>query len=286
MQTDADYPQLLKQTHTPPLVLFVQGPKSILASPQIALVGSRKPTPVGQKTALQFAEQLATAGLTITSGLAYGIDAKAHQGALHAQGNTIAVLGSGLQRIYPKAHARLAQKIAQSGALVSEFPLNSPPKPYHFPQRNRIISGLSLGTLIVEAQLKSGSLITAHYALEQNRPVFAIPGSIYNDKAQGCHHLIQQGAILTFDFNHIINEIQPSLTSHLSTNLPLVSPENQIKLDQKHRTLLKYIDYALTSVSELEQSVSFTSGEINSILSFLELNGYITKIPGGYIKVK
>jgi DNA processing protein len=191
----AAYPPLLASIPDPPLVLFVEGDPAVLGLPQLAVVGSRSPTPIGRDTAQQFAEHLARSGLAITSGLALGIDAASHRGALRASGRTIAVLGCGLDSIYPRENAPLAADIvASGGALVADLPTGTPPLKHHFPRRNRIISGLSVGTLVVEATLRSGSLITARLAAEQGREVFAIPGSIHSPLSHGCHRLIRQGA--------------------------------------------------------------------------------------------
>ena len=194
--SDADYPPLLREIADPPLLLYVIGRREALASPQLAIVGSRNPSPMGRENAQAFAKSLAGAGLAITSGLALGVDGAAHRGALAAGGHTIAVTGTGLDRVYPARHRELAHAIAARGALVSEFPLGTSPRPENFPRRNRLISGLSLGTLVVEAALQSGSLITARLAAEQGREVFAIPGSIHAPQARGCHALIRQGAKL------------------------------------------------------------------------------------------
>ena len=205
--TDPDYPQLLKEIHDAPPVLYAIGKKELLDNPQIAIIGSRNCSPGGAKTARDFAAYLAQAGFTITSGMALGIDQHAHQGALEATGNTIAVIGTGIDRIYPSKNKQLAYQIADKGLLVSEFPLGTPPNSENFPRRNRIISGLSVATLVVEATRKSGSLITAHYSIEQGREVFAIPGSIHNPQAKGCHHLIRQGAKLVDQASDIIDDI-------------------------------------------------------------------------------
>jgi DNA processing protein len=206
--THPAYPTLLKEISNPPKFLFVQGNVDLLNRAQIAIVGGRYPTEQGASTAYAFAQELAAHGYVITSGLALGIDGASHRGALQG-GKTIAVLGSGIQQMYPKQHTDLAAQIAQCGALVSEYPLQTKPKAYHFPQRNRIISGLSLGVLVAEAKLKSGSLITANLALEQGREVFAIPGSIHNTLAKGCHHLLRQGACLVEKTTDILNELPP-----------------------------------------------------------------------------
>ena len=192
--TQAPYPKLLGEISSLPPILYVSGDIDLLSKPQIAMVGSRNPSSTGLDIAMQFAFELATQNMGVTSGLAIGIDTACHTGALNANGKTIAVLGSGLHYIYPKKNSALAEKIIENGCLVSEWPLHTPPKAEHFPRRNRIISGLSLGTVVIEAALQSGSLITAHYATEQNREVFAVPGSIRNPMSTGCLALIQQGA--------------------------------------------------------------------------------------------
>ncbi len=204
-----DYPTLLAELPDAPPLLFVHGDPGVLSLPQLAIVGSRNPTPGGESTARDFARHLAAAGVTVTSGLALGVDGAAHEGALDAEGVTVAVMGTGLDRVYPARHRDLAHRIAVRGALVSEFAPGTPPKGDHFPRRNRIISGLSLGTLVVEAALRSGSLITARLASEQGREVFAIPGSIHNPLARGCHALIRQGAKLVETGQDILDELGP-----------------------------------------------------------------------------
>lgn len=206
---DLHYPRPLKQIADPPPFLFVRGNLLALSQPQIAIVGSRKPSQTGHQIAAQFAHALAQQGFVLTSGLAHGIDASVHQGALQAgNGQTIAVMGTGTNLCYPSANQALYQQIiAAGGAVVSEFMPNTPAREYHFPRRNRIVSGLSLGVLVVEAALKSGSLITAQTALEQNRQVFAIPGHIYNEQSRGCHQLIRDGALLVDDPQQIVDEL-------------------------------------------------------------------------------
>ena len=215
--TDPRYPAQLKTIPDPPTALFVHGDPDMLSTPQIAMVGSRNPSSGGARTAHDFARHFAACGLAVTSGLAMGIDAACHQGALAANGITIAVTGTGLDRVYPASNRELAHQIVGRGALVSEFPPGTPPRPGHFPRRNRIIAGLSLGTLVVEAALKSGSLITAQQALEQSREVFAIPGSIHNPLARGCHLLIRQGAKLVETANDVLEELAPALSELLET---------------------------------------------------------------------
>lgn len=204
---DPNYPAYLKTISDPPPVLYVKGQVDALHATQIAIVGSRKSSFMGKEHAFQFAYQLAQNQIAITSGLAKGIDSFGHQGALNAGGQTIAVLGSGIWDIYPKEHQALAEKMTEKGAIISEFPLKTAPLAKHFPQRNRIISGLSRGVLVVEAALKSGSLVTARLANEQGREVFAIPGSIQNPLSKGCHYLIRQGAKLVENIQDILEEL-------------------------------------------------------------------------------
>ena len=201
------YPALLKLINDPPSLLYVHGNLEILNDPQIGVVGSRNPTQSGNNSAYDFAKHLAQTGLCITSGLALGVDGAAHQGALDGNGPTIAVTATGIDRVYPAKHRGLAHKIAEAGAIITEFPVGSHPDSRHFPRRNRIISAMSYGVLVVEAALKSGSLITARLAMEQNREVFAIPGSIHNPLAKGCHQLIRQGAKLVETADDILEEM-------------------------------------------------------------------------------
>ena len=205
---DARYPNALLQTADPPLLLYTQGDADLLNTPSLAIVGSRNPTPQGTENARAFADHLGRAGLTIVSGLALGIDGAAHSGALAAGAPTIAVVGTGLDRVYPRAHRELAHRIAERGLIISEFNLGTEPLAANFPQRNRIIAGLSLGTLVVEAALESGSLITAKQALEASREVFAIPGSIHSPQSRGCHALIKQGAKLVDDARDVLEELR------------------------------------------------------------------------------
>lgn len=216
--TDSLYPERLKRIDSPPPLLYIQGDPHLLADPQLAIVGSRNPTQSGQDNAYQFAKYLAKQGLCITSGLALGVDGFSHHGALDATGATIAIMGTGLDRVYPAAHRGLAHQVVEKGAIVSEFPVGTPVKAANFPRRNRMISGLSVGVLVVEAMLKSGSLITARYAMEQGKEVFALPGSIHNPLARGCHHLIRQGAKLVETAEHIFEELAPVLHDALQQN--------------------------------------------------------------------
>lgn len=278
---DPHYPSYLREISDPPLLLYIKGSLSALNTPQIGVVGTRTPSFSGRETAFQFAYGLAKENITITSGLARGIDSCGHQGALKAGGQTIAVLGSGINRIYPKEHAELAEKIATQGAIVSEFPPGTPPLPKHFPQRNRIISGLSRGVLVVEAALKSGSLVTARLAGEQGRDVFAIPGSIQNLFAKGCHHLIQQGAKLVSSVNDILEEL----------NFPMLHAQNPITFtkkapptDPKEKKIWNCIDFEPASMDIIALRSGLTIGEVSSILLSFELNNLVVSTPMGYIK--
>ncbi len=279
-QDDAAYPNLLKELNDAPLLLFVQGAVTALALPQLAIVGSRNPTATGRETAEEFAFCLAQAGLTVTSGLALGIDAASHQGAL-AAAKTVAVTGCGLNFIYPSSHRALAEKIIANGAIVSEFPPDTPPTAKNFPRRNRIISGLSLGVLVVEAALKSGSLITARLAAEQNREVFAIPGSIHNPLARGCHLLIQQGAKLVEKAEDILVELG-ALYAASKTNLEQKNSKNGVNLNQLQVSILSQIGYEATSLDTIIMRSGLTVSEVSSMLLVLELHGYVQTVSGGY----
>lgn len=279
---DPRYPTLLREIADPPPLLFVVGDPGVLSSMQLAIVGSRNPTPAGKETAEEFAAHLAGAGLVITSGLAVGIDAAAHRGALAARGATLAVTGTGLDRVYPARHRELAHQIAeQGGALVSEFVLGTPPLPDHFPRRNRIISGLCLGTLVVEAAVQSGSLITARAAAEQGREVFAIPGSIHSPLARGCHALIRQGAKLVETAQDILEELNP-LARTVMAVAPAGEAGNDVgELDVETAKLFNCLGYEPSSVDVLIARSGLTPEKVSSILLMLELRGYVATMPGG-----
>ena len=283
---DSAYPALLRQIADPPTVLYLHGNPDLLDSLQLAVVGSRNPTPVGRQTAEDFARHLSLAGLVITSGLAAGIDAGGHSGALAAGKPTIAVMGTGLDRVYPARHRDLAHRIAAQGVLVSEFPLGTEPRPGNFPQRNRIISGLSLGTLVVEAAIRSGSLISARCATEQGREVFAIPGSIHNPLARGCHALIRQGAKLVETAQDIIDELGPLAGAWASTapapGESTGDPAESRSLDGEYTQLLEYIGYDQTSIDTLVTRSGLTPAEVSSMLLQLELGGHVASSPGGF----
>ena len=282
---DPGYPSLLKEIVGNPTVLYVRGNLTPINSQQVAIVGSRNPSHLGREIAENFAARLSTAGLCITSGLALGIDAAGHRGALHAKGPTIAVLGSGVESIYPFRHKKLAEEIIQSGCLISEFPLYTPPKASHFPQRNRIISGLSLGTLVVEAKLRSGSLITARFANEQGRDVFAVPGSIKNPLSRGCHQLISSGALLVETADDILEEL--GISSKLSLTTQHKQTTSHFKgLEKQHIKLLECVDFEMTSIDQVIIRSELSASIVTGILLILELHGYIGTVPGGYRRVK
>jgi DNA processing protein len=279
---DPHYPPLLCEIPSAPLLLYVRGELSLLSQPQIAIVGTRHPTASGCELANHFAYALAKAGLHITSGLALGIDAASHRGALRADGKTFAVFGTGLNCIYPASHRELAEEIlAKGGALISEFSPSEPPKAAHFPQRNRIISGLSLGVLVVEAAIRSGSLITARYANEQGREVFAVPGSIHNLFARGCHHLIRQGAKLVETAEDILEELGAlqAITAPIKT---ITQAKKHVTLPPSLRALLAHIGYEVTALDTIILRSGLTASEVSSMLLSLELEGFIKTIHGGY----
>ncbi|MGR8931844.1 MAG: DNA-processing protein DprA [Gammaproteobacteria bacterium] len=274
---DSNYPEQLKEIVDPPPVLFVKGNPKLLRLPQIAMVGSRNPSQIGIKTAIDFAEVITQAGFVITSGMALGIDAASHQGALNVGGHTIAVAGTGLDRVYPACHKQLATEIAATGALVSEFPPGITAKASNFPRRNRIISGLCQGLLVVEAAKQSGSLISARLALEQNREVFAIPGSIHNPLARGCNALIRQGAKLVETVEDIFEEL-----GQYNQTYRCIEPQiNQTALDLEQQNLLKLIPYSPITVDHLVQESGLSVEIISSTLLLLELQGYIAAAAGG-----
>lgn len=280
---DPLYPPQLKEISDPPPVLFVCGHTDILSYPQIAMVGSRNPSTQGKETAFNFAKALSQSGFVITSGLALGIDAASHEGALGANGYTIAVAGTGLDHVYPAIHKNLATEITHSGALISELPLGTSAKANHFPRRNRIISGLCQGLLVVEAAKQSGSLITARMALEQNREVFAIPGSIHNPLARGCNALIREGAKLIETYQDILEEL--SYYNQIDANNP--HADSQSMLDLEQQTLLNLVMFSPTSIDNLVENTGIPVELISSTLLYLELQGYIEAVPGGcYTRIK
>lgn len=279
---DPRYPALLRQIPDPPVALFVRGDPACLAVPQLAIVGSRNASPGGAATARAFATHLARCGLGITSGLALGIDAAAHAGALAGGGTTVAVLGTGPDRIYPREHVALAGAIAARGALCSEFPPGMGPMRGNFPRRNRLISGLAVGTLVVEARLQSGALITARRAIEQGREVFAIPGSIHNPLAKGCHQLIREGAKLVDSAEHILEELAALLAS---TATVAASPTGEAapaqERDPDYVRLLDALGWDTVDTDTLALRSGLTPAEVSSMLLILELEGSVQPLPGG-----
>jgi DNA processing protein len=278
--TDEAYPELLRQSPDAPPLLFVLGDLGALGEPQIAMVGSRNPTAGGVATARDFASKFARAGITVTSGLALGIDAACHEGALAGGGLTIAVLGCGLDQIYPAKHEALAERIAASGAVVSEFPPGTAPLPGHFPQRNRIIAGLSAGTVVVEAATRSGSLITARLAGTAGREVFALPGSIHNERARGCHELIRQGAKLVECVEDVLCDLKISFESQLLAS-PVTVAKKPPPLDKAYKILLDALAFEPASVDCLIERTGLNSESISSMLLILELEGHVAPHPGG-----
>ncbi|WP_321325031.1 DNA-processing protein DprA [Thiomicrorhabdus sp.] len=281
---DKQFPQQLKEINDPPIMLGVRGNVELLSDPQVAIVGSRHASKQGIETAKDFAHFLSNQGLAITSGLALGIDTAAHKGGLLGIGKTVAVVATGLDRIYPASNQKLGHQIVDEGVMISEFTLGTKPLNYNFPRRNRIISGLSVGTLVIEAALKSGSLITARTALEQGREVFAVPGSIHNPQAKGCHQLIKQGAKLVESGQDVLEELSANLQYSLdlqSSEESLHSLTNEPVHSKQVKGLLEFIGYDPTSLDELvvlsKQPVSSLQGD----LMLLELSGEIEAMSAG-----
>lgn len=277
------YPALLATLADAPPLLFVRGDPEVLIQPALAVVGSRNPTTGGRRLASRFAADLTRCGLVVVSGLAVGIDAAAHRGALEAGGLSVAVCGTGLDAIYPRTHAALAEQLIAEGALVSEWPPGTPALPAHFPRRNRIISALSLGTLVVEAAPRSGSLITARLAAEQGREVFAVPGSIDNPLARGCHALIRQGAKLVESVADILEELPASLAAAREQQSPPTDDTHSrpTKIPEEARTLLNAMGYTPVTVDELVERVGLTAQMLSSMLLAMELQGLVEALPGG-----
>jgi DNA processing protein len=273
---DAGYPPSLLQTSDPPPVLYVIGDVGMLQRPSLAIVGSRSPTRRGADDAEAFAEVLSDAGLSIVSGLALGIDASAHRGGLRAASSSVAVVGTGLDRVYPARHRDLARDLAARGALVSELPLGTPPLPGNFPRRNRIISGLARGCLVVEAALESGSLITARLALEQGREVFAVPGSIHSPLSKGCHWLIKQGAKLVESAQDVLDELNLAPSARASAADPA-----QPASSREAQNLLAALGFAPFDLDSACAAGNLTPDAASAILLMLELDGFVDRLPGG-----
>jgi DNA processing protein len=276
---DDDYPALLRQLVDPPLALFYRGNLALAQKPAIAMVGSRRASPYALSVAAHLARDLVSTGITVVSGLALGVDAAVHQATLDASGETVAVLGTGIDIVYPRSNRRLFGKIEERGLILTEFPPGTPPFPYNFPIRNRIISGITLGTVIIEATGRSGSLITARTALEQNREVFAVPGSIFSPGSEGTHRLIQCGAKLVHDTNDILNEIAGNLTVPSAAPAEPDSPLREV-LEAFRREQGTHID---TAAETLGRSVATLSEPILQ----LELDGWLKALPGGrYVRMR
>ena len=278
---DERYPPLLRAIHDPPALLYVRGDTAVLQQPQLAVVGSRRASPAGLRVAQLLSGQLTRAGLSICSGLALGVDAAAHQGALAAGGKSLAVMATGIDRLYPHRHRPLAAGIEQAGCLVTEFPPGTPPRRQNFPQRNRIISGLSLGVLVVEAALPSGSLITARTALEQGREVFALPWSILHDGGRGCLHLLRDGAKMVQGVEDILEELGAlyMLQQDCSSPLPQVEYPNE-----NNSRILAQVGFETVTLDELVLRSGWPAAAVLRELTSLELAGQITRTSGGYIR--
>ena len=281
---DPRYPTLLRSAERHPIALFVAGNPEVLNDPQLAVVGTRNPTPQGRETAREFSEHLAGRGLAVTSGLAEGIDSAAHRGALAAQGITVAVLGSGVDVIYPRGNLPLAEEILHQGALVSGFPLGTPPRRENFPQRNLIIAGLSLGTLVVEAARRSGSLITARWTAELGRELFAVPGSIHSPSSRGCHELIRKRAKLTETAHDILSELD--FSGFFAGRLPTAARHQRVLpgetgMDNDHKILLDALGFDPADLDVLVVRTGFKPEAVSSMMLILELEGHVQAAPGG-----
>ena len=304
---DDAYPPLLKQINDPPVLLYIIGAFPLQNAPSIAIVGSRSPTEYGKTISQQLSHQLAERGITVVSGFARGIDTCVHRGALEAGGRTIAVFGCGLSIIYPAANRALAAEIVESGALISEFPMTMPPRGNNFPRRNRVISGLTLGTLVVEASERSGSLITAGHAAEQGREVFAVPGQIFSGVSRGTHSLINQGATLINsvddlldalpqDYTQILGQVSPEPTlqapsskrpdkvarpqSVAKGSTPTPQPKANLDLTPDEQTVLSAMDADSIHIDEITRVTQLPIGKVSSLLVMLELKGIVQQLPG------
>ena len=277
---DSTYPQKLLEISNPPVVLYAIGNVHWLNHPSIAMVGSRSATPQGEKNAEEFAMSLCNHGLCVVSGMALGIDGAAHRGALKANGATIAVVGTGLDIVYPARHRDLAHKIAERGLIISEFPLGTPSKAQNFPRRNRLISGLSLGCLVVEANIDSGSLITARLSVEQGREVFAIPGSIHSPVSKGCHQLIKQGAKLVENTQDILEELKNMLPSNSPSGL-IANLDSEGSEPSQANTVIAYMGFDAINFETLLTMTGLTTEALSSMLMLLELENKVAVLTGG-----
>ncbi|MGF2735901.1 DNA-processing protein DprA [Marinobacter sp. DUT-1] len=284
---DTDYPEALRHIHDAPLVLYTLGNHGLLVRDQIGIVGSRHATRPGLDHARRFAAELSRRELVVTSGLALGVDGAAHAGALDAGSPTIAVIGCGLDQIYPRQHHKLGERVIEQGVLVSEYPPGTPARAAHFPQRNRIISGLSRGVLVVEAGLKSGSLITARLALEQGREVFAIPGSVHSPVARGCHHLIKQGARLVETVDDVLEELGAWWSPQAGESDPVQTPgaPDLSRLGQREIAVFEALGYDPVSTDALGLATGLAADQLMQSLLLLELEGLASSAPGGYLRI-
>ena len=280
-----DYPPMLREISGFPPVLYVKGALEALHLPQLAIVGSRNTSTSGRQLTSVFARELAASGFVITSGLALGVDSEAHMGALQGNGRTVAVVGTGIDRVYPARHRRLAQDIVEyGGAIVSEFPMGTGPTRQNFPQRNRTISGLSYGTLVVEAALRSGSLITARHAMEQNREVFAIPGSIHNPLSRGCHALIREGASLVESAQDIVDQLSGFLAMQRQQIAMNKAPCVTLELDELEQRVYDVMGYDPLSYDDLAEQTGLPIHEVLAKITSLELQGVVSQMGLGYIR--
>jgi DNA processing protein len=277
---DDDYPPLLREIPDPPPALFFRGDRALAAKPSVAVVGSRRASPYALNAAAHLAAQLVSAGVAVVSGLARGVDAAAHQATLDAGGATIAILGTGIDVVYPRSHRRLFRAIEERGLILTEFPPGTPPLPPHFPIRNRVISGISLGTVIVEATSRSGSLITARMAAEQNREVFAVPGSIFSAGSEGTHRLIQYGAKLVHDANDILEELRGDF--RLPDTAAPPAPESPLA-----EVLAVFRKEEATHIDAAAEKLSRPIASVSEAVLQLELGGWLRALPGArYVRVK
>ncbi len=287
---DPGYPRAWMALDDPPLLVHLRGRTELMGRPAIALVGSRHPSAAGLDNARQFAAALGQAGLVVVSGLAQGIDGAAHEGALTTATGTIAVVGTGLDRVYPRQHHALAERIAAEGLLVSEHVLGTPPLAPHFPQRNRLIAGLALGTLVVEATLQSGSLITARLAMEANREVFAIPGSIHSPQVKGCHRLIKEGAKLVECTQDVLDELRADALAEArsGTGTPSPAADDSVHLatpdDTPEDPLLQALGWTPTTLDALQARTGWSATDLNVRLLDLELDGLVVRLPGQFFQ--
>lgn len=287
---DPDYPDLLRQIHDPPPILYLKGTLLPEDAAAVAIVGTRSASPYGLETARRLAMDLARCGITVVSGLAEGIDAAGHEGALEAGGRTIAVVGHGLDHLYPPQHRKLAQRIAENGCLLSEFPMEAEPRPWHFPQRNRVIAGISLGVIVVEAPFKSGALITARLALEQGREVFAVPGPVSSERSRGTHALLRDGARLVESVQDVLEELAPQLRDMVRRNLSDENPlqeksvpgtEKLVPGSEEERRVFDAVPVgSAANLEEIARTTTLPPAQLLSLLTGLELKGAIRQVAG------